>query len=66
MSKKLPFIRLGGNRSAKRTPIRSCNLFMNLKVTLTSAPAGQYGIRFLVRDLNSKKTATAEQRITVK
>lgn len=39
---------------------------MNLKVTLTGAPAGQYKIRFLVRDLNSKKAATAEQPITVR
>ncbi len=56
--------RFGTFRLPTRSPVQ--DIFMNLKVTLTGAPAGQYGIRFLVRDLNSKKTATAEQRITIK
>ncbi len=55
---------LGTFRFATRSPLQ--DIFMNLKVTLTGVPAGQYGIRFLVRDLNSKKTALAEQRITVR
>jgi hypothetical protein len=56
--------RFGTFRLPTRSPVQ--DIFMNLKVTLTGAPAGQYGIRFLVRDLNSKKTANAEQRITIK
>jgi len=56
--------RFGSFRLPARSPVQ--DIFMNLKVTLTGAPAGPYTIRFLVRDLNSKKTATAEQRITVK
>lgn len=59
---KLP--RFGSFRLATRSPVQ--DIYMNLKVTLTGVPGGQYGVRFLVRDLNSKKAATAEQRITVK
>lgn len=56
--------RFGAFRLPTRSPVQ--DIFMNLKVTLTGAPAGQYKIRFLVRDLNSKKAATAEQPITVR
>ncbi|MEX2164249.1 MAG: hypothetical protein WD823_08405 [Sulfuricaulis sp.] len=51
-----------------RLPTKSAvqDLFLNLKVTLTGAPPGEYGVRFVVRDLNSKKTATVTQPITLK
>ena len=42
------------------------DLFLNLKVTLSGAPAGEYKVQFVVRDLNSKKTATVTQPITLK
>jgi hypothetical protein len=51
-----------------RLPAKSAvrDIFMNLKVTLDGAPPGEYGVRFIVRDLNSKKTATVTQPITLK
>ena len=51
-----------------RLPTKSAvqDLFLNLKVTLSGAPAGEYNVRFVVRDLNSKKTATVAQPITLK
>jgi len=51
-----------------RLPAKSAvhDIYMNLKVTLDGAPAGNYSVRFLVRDLNSKKTATVTQPITIK
>ena len=51
-----------------RLPTKSAvqDLYLNLKVTLSGAPPGEYGVRFIVRDLNSKKTATVTQPITLK
>lgn len=42
------------------------DIFMNLKLTLSGAPAGQYKVEFIVRDGNSPKRATAAQPITLK
>jgi hypothetical protein len=42
------------------------DILLNLKVTLSGAPPGEYSVRFVVCDLNSKKTATVTQPITLK
>lgn len=42
------------------------DLYLNLDVSLGQAPPGKYNIRFTVRDLNSKKSATAAQDVTIK
>jgi hypothetical protein len=42
------------------------DLFMNVKLTLSGAPAGDYKIELVIRDGNSPKTATAAQPITLK
>ncbi|MGH9318076.1 MAG: hypothetical protein ACRD1P_13335 [Thermoanaerobaculia bacterium] len=51
-----------------RLPTKSAvqDIFLNLKVTLSGAPPGEYKVRFVVRDTNSKKTATVTQPITLK
>lgn len=51
-----------------RLPTKSAvqDIFLNLKVTLSGAPPGEYRILFVVRDKNSKKTATVTQPITLK
>jgi hypothetical protein len=51
-----------------RIPSRSRiqDLYLNMAVSLGGAPPGKYTIRFVVRDLNSKKTATAAQEVFVK
>lgn len=51
-----------------RLPTKSAvqDLYLNLKVTLSGAPPGAYSVRFVVRDLNSKKAATVTQPITLK
>jgi hypothetical protein len=51
-----------------RLPTKSAvqDIFLNLKVTLSGAPPGEYRVRFVVRDLNSKKAATVTQPITLK
>lgn len=41
------------------------DIFMNLKVTLSGAPAGEYEVRFIVKDANSTKTTTVTQPIRV-
>ena len=56
--------RFGSFRLPTKSPVQ--DIFLNLKVTLSGAPAGEYKIQFVVRDLNSKKTATLSQAITVK
>lgn len=40
------------------------DLYLNLDVSLGQAPPGKYNIKFTVRDLNSKKSATAAQEVT--
>ena len=42
------------------------DLYLNLNVSLTSAPAGIYNVKFIIRDLNSKKTAAFGQDVTIK
>ena len=50
-----------------RLPTKSAvqDIFLNLKVTLSGAPPGEYKVQFVVRDVNSKKTATVAQPITL-
>ena len=56
--------KFGTFRVSSRSPVQ--DIFMNLRVTLTGAPAGEYEVRFIVKDANSKKTATVTHPITVK
>jgi hypothetical protein len=56
--------RFGVFRFSSKSPLQ--DIFVNLQVTLTGAPAGSYQIRFLVRDANSEKTTTVTQPITLK
>ena len=51
-----------------RLPTRSRvqDVYLNLTLSLSDAPPGKYGVQFVVRDLNSKKTATVEQPITLR
>jgi hypothetical protein len=42
------------------------DIFVNLQVTLSGAPAGNYQIRFLVHDANSEKTVTVTEPIVLK
>jgi hypothetical protein len=56
--------RFGSFRLPTKSPVQ--DIFLNLKVTLSGAPAGEYRVQFVVRDLNSKKTATVTQPITLK
>ena len=39
------------------------DLFLNLALSLGEAPPGKYNIKFMVRDLNSKKTADVAQDV---
>ena len=45
---------------------RAQDVYMNLELTLTGAPAGDYTVEFTVRDGNSSKTGRASQKITLK
>jgi hypothetical protein len=56
------------NFMSMRIPTRSRiqDLYLNMSVSLGQAPAGKYNIRFVVRDLNSKKSASVSQDVTVK
>lgn len=56
--------KFGSFRLASKSPVQ--DIFMNLKVTLSGAPAGDYQVRLVVKDANSKKTATVTQPITIK
>lgn len=42
------------------------DIYLNLTVTLTGAPPGDYTVRFVVRDLNSDKSARVERKITMR
>ena len=42
------------------------DLYLNLDVSLGQAPPGKYNIKFTVRDLNSKKSTSAAQDVTIK
>ena len=48
------------------TKSRVQDFYLNLTLSLTGAPAGKYTVRFIVRDLNSKKSGTVEQVVTLK
>lgn len=54
----------GSFQIATKSPVQ--DIFLNLKLELTGAPAGEYKIRFTVRDANSKKTASVVQPVTLK
>jgi len=56
--------KFGSLRLPTKSPVQ--DIFLNLKVTLSGAPPGEYRVRFVVRDVNSKKTATVTQPITLK
>ena len=51
-----------------RIPSRSRiqDLYLNMTVSLGQAPPGKYNIRFVVRDLNSKKSSTIAQQVVFK
>ncbi|HET6265291.1 MAG TPA: hypothetical protein VFD95_10560 [Usitatibacter sp.] len=48
------------------TRSRVQDLFLNLSLSLDQAPPGNYNVKFVIRDLNSKKSAVASQDITLK
>ena len=48
------------------TRSRAQDIFLNLSLTLNSAPPGKYNVKFVVRDLNSKKSAAVDTDITLK
>jgi len=56
--------KFGSFRLPTKSPVQ--DIFLNLKVTLSGAPPGEYKVRFVVQDANSKKTATVIQPITLK
>lgn len=51
-----------------RLPTRSRvqDIFLNLSLSLSSAPPGKYNVKFFVRDLNSTKSASAATDVTIK
>lgn len=51
-----------------RLPTRSRvnDLFLNLSLSLSSAPPGKYNVKFIVRDMNSTKSAAAATDVTIK
>lgn len=51
-----------------RLPTRSRvqDIFLNLSLSLSSAPPGKYNIKFIVRDMNSTKSAAADTDVTIK
>lgn len=53
----------GSFRLPSMSPVQ--DLFLNLSVSLTGAPPGDYIIRLTVRDLNSTKKASVEQKVTM-
>ena len=56
------------NFMSMRIPSKSRiqDLYLNMSVSLGQAPAGKYNIKFVVRDLNSKKSANVSQDVTIK
>ena len=48
------------------TRSRAQDIFLNLSLTLSSAPPGKYNVKFVVRDLNSKKSAAVDTDVTLK
>lgn len=51
-------------RLPTKSPVQ--DIFLNLDVKLTGAPSGRYTIRFVVRDLNSKKTAATSYNVELR
>ncbi len=53
---------------ALRLPTRSRaqDIYLNLTLTLSTAPPGKYNVKFVVRDLNSKKSAAVDTDVTLK
>lgn len=51
-----------------RLPTRSRvqDIYLNLTLSLDRAPAGDYAVRFTVRDKNSSKAGTVEQVVTLR
>ena len=47
------------------TRSRVQDIFLNLTLSLDSAPPGKYNVKFTVRDRNSKKSASAEADVTI-
>lgn len=54
----------GSFQIATKSPVQ--DIFLNLRVELTGAPAGEYKVRFTVRDTNSKKAASVVQPVTLR
>lgn len=48
------------------TRSRAQDIYLNLELTLSSAPPGKYNVKFIVRDSNSKKSAAVDTDITLK
>jgi hypothetical protein len=55
--------KFGAFRFASRSRLQ--DIYLNLTVTLTGAPPGEYTVRFVVRDLHSAKSARVERKITL-
>ena len=53
---------------AVKIPSRSRiqDLYLNMTVSLGQTPPGKYKIKFVVRDMNSKKSASVSQAVTFK
>lgn len=45
---------------------RTNDIFLNLTLSLGNPPPGQYKVRFIIRDLNSKKSAVMASDVTIK
>lgn len=49
-----------------QTRSRVQDIFLNLSLSLDKAPPGSYNVKFIVNDLNSKKTAAVDTDVTIK
>jgi hypothetical protein len=56
------------NFMSMRLPSKSRiqDIYLNISLSLGEAPPGRYNIKFIVRDLNSKKSASASQDVVIK
>jgi hypothetical protein len=56
------------NFMSMRLPSKSRiqDIYLNISLSLGQAPAGKYNIKFIVRDLNSKKSASVSQDVVIK
>jgi hypothetical protein len=55
---------IGSWQFASRSRVQ--DVYMNLELTLSGAPAGDYTVEFTVRDGNSSKTGRVSQKVTLK